>query len=442
MSRSSTQGLFFHLPWRERFVMLVLLVLVAWEFILIAYKFSNFPYSAVDFFQHYFLGLYVNRGGSIADPEWPQRVGSILGAYLPAELEETAPYLHYQIFLLPIFRLLAFLPMSPAYALWLVACLTLMGWAGARVAPELGIRRSLMLFILFLWPPVWHVLNLGNVDALIWVLMSLGWMYFLRRREGWGGFWMGLAAALKGFPAFAAIPWLFRNPRPVLRGMAAGLLVALGWGTLGAGIEGWRFVVRHVSDYQQALAPFMPANNSLLAVLWAFVGPPVSVRDAEVYHGLLPGGISSSALFSLYPVFSALFLLFLWLAFRRVPFSLNPIGHSGAWLSAGLLVWPISWINYHIYLFVPLVWLFVHREQLRTSTRVLFYGATLPLMAALSHGLLVGWAAPYMFASVLMGLDRFLLFWIFQRSTREISPSEASGTRRVADGRDAFLGES
>lgn len=423
MDRSYTQGRpFLRLPWRERFVVLALLVLVAWEFILIAYKFSNFPYSAVDFFQHYFLGLYVNRGGSITDPEWPQRVGDMLGAYLPADLAGTAPYLHYQIFLLPIFRLLALLPMSEAYALWLIVCLALMGWAGAQVALELGVRRSLMLFFLFLWPPVWHVLNLGNVDALVWVLMSLGWAHFLRRREGWGGFWMGLATTLKGFPGFAAIPWLFRNPRPVLRGMAAGLLVALGWGTLGAGIEGWKFVAQHVSDYQRALPPFMPANNSLLAILWALVGPPISVRDSEIYHGIFPGYISSSTLFALYPVLSALVLFFFWLALRRVPLSLNPMGHSGAWLSAGLLLWPVSWINYHICLFVPLVWLFVYREQLRTSTRVLLYGAIFPLTAALSHALLVGWAMPYMLASVLMGLGRLLLFWIFRRATREISP--------------------
>ncbi|WP_322797843.1 hypothetical protein, partial [Thermoflexus sp.] len=103
---------FARLPWHERLVLFTLIVLIAWESILAAYKFSEFPYSAVDFFQHWFLGRFINEGGSVTDPGWPQRVGDSVGLHLPPSLQRTAPYLHYQLLVLPLFRALALLPMS------------------------------------------------------------------------------------------------------------------------------------------------------------------------------------------------------------------------------------------------------------------------------------------------------------------------------------------
>ncbi|GEM_PF-721189 len=411
---------FARLPWHERLILFMLIVLIAWESILGAYKFSEFPYSAIDFFQHYFLGQHVNRGGSIANTDWPQQIGDLLGHYLPPSMQRTAPYLHYQLLLLPLFRILALMPMSIAYAVWLIVALLLVGWVGAQVASEIGIKRSLLLFALFLWPPIWHVLILGNADVFVWVLMNLGWINFMREREERGGFWMGLAALIKGFPAFAVIPWLIRKPWPALRGFTAGILIGIGWGALGSGAKGWLFMARHISDYQQALIPFMPANNSILAVLWALMGPSATIDRGLSYHGLFRADASPDLLSALHLALSFLLITLAWRSTQRSPRS-PFMGQSGAWLSMGLLIWPVSWINYHIYLFTPVAWLIAHREQLRYSTRIMLYVAMLPITAALSYGFLANVTAPYMLMPILMAMNRLLFFWIFQRSTSEVS---------------------
>ncbi len=412
--------------WYERLILLLLIILVSWESILGAYKFSVFPLSAVDFFQHYFLGLHVNRGGSIEDVSWPQRIGELLGFHLPPSMRNTAPYLHYQLIVLPFFRVLALLRMDLAYAVWLVGNLLLIGYVAARIAPEVGTRRLTLLFILFLWPPIWHVLILGNVDSIVWVLMNLGWLSFMTHRERSGGFWMGLATLIKGFPAFAAIPWLVRKPGPALQGFGAGILIGVGWGTLWSGFEGWRFMIQHIPDYQRALAPFMPPNNSLLTALWALLGPPIQTERGLSYHGLLNAALPPSLLSSLHLGISLLLVVFTWRVIQRSP-NLPTMGQSGAWLSMGLLIWPVSWINYHIYLFIPLAWLIAHRRSLRIATRLFAYGAIFPLTAALSYGFLASVTAPWMLMPLVMGATRLLLFWVFKRSLLEIR----EGTNRA-----------
>ncbi len=405
--------------WYERIFLLLLILVIGWESILGAYKFSEFPYSAVDFFQHYFLGLHVNRGGSVEDASWPQRIGSLLGLHLPPSMRGTAPYLHYQLLVLPLFRAMAQLPMGSAYALWLIGNIGLMGYVTARIAPKIGASQFPLLFALFLWPPIWHVLILGNVDSILWLLVNLGWLGFLSHREELGGFWMGLATLIKGFPAFATIPWLIRKPGPTLRGFSAGILIGIGWGVLWSGVGGWRFMLEHIPEYQRALAPFMPTNNSLLAVLWAFVGPPTRIDRGLSYHGFLQITLSPSFLSGLHLAISTLLIAFAWRLIQR-PSNLPLMGQSGAWLSIGLLIWPVSWINYHIYLFTPMAWLITHRESLWHSTRVLLYGVMFPLTAALSYGFLANVTAPWMLMPLIIGATRLMLFWVFQRSLSEI----------------------
>lgn len=317
--------------------------------------------------------------------------------------------------------------MDFAYAIWLLGNLMLIGYVAARIAPEVGAERLPLLFALFLWPPIWHVLILGNVDSIVWALMNLGWLNFMNHRERSGGFWMGLATLIKGFPAFAAIPWLVRKPGPTLQGFGAGMLIGIGWGALWSGLEGWRFMVQHIPDYQRALAPFfMPMNNSLLAALWALLGPPTQTERGLSYHALLNAALHPYLLSGLHFGISLLLVVLTWWAIQRSP-NLPTMGQSGAWLSMGLLIWPVSWINYHIYLFTPLAWLIAHRRSLRPSTRLLAYGAIFPLTAALSYGFLANVTAPWMLMPLLMSATRLLLFWVFKRSLLEIR----EGTNRA-----------
>jgi hypothetical protein len=411
--------------WERWIFRLLLSVLIGWEAILAGYKLSLFPYQAVDFFQHDFLARFLQQGGRFTDPSWPMQIGSALGLRLPPGLERTAPLLLYQPIVLPFFRALALFPMSIAYAMWLALSLLLIGWTGWRIARALGTPPLPVWFALGLWPAIWHVLLLGNVDLLAWALMNLGLVALLEGRPRRGGFWLGWAVALKGFLIFAAVPWLRREGRPVAEGLAAGLLLSGLWGTLWVGLEGWIFLLRHLPDYERAMEMFMPANNSLLAGLWALAGPPVLDEKGIWFYGLLyPQLILPPRLIYL-PV-ALLLLLFagVWVRWQR---TLPLLIECGFWLSLGLLLWPVSWINYHIYLFMPLLALALQSDRLRPLTRWMFGIGIFPLTIALSYGALTASSAPYMSVALLLSFTRLFLIGLFLRAASELRANNGSG---------------
>ncbi len=411
--------------WERWIFRLLLSVLIGWEAILAGYKLSLFPYQAVDFFQHDFLARFLQQGGRFTDPSWPMQVGSALGLRLPPGLERTAPLLLYQPIVLPFFRALALFPMSIAYAMWLALSLLLIGWTGWRIARALRTPPLPVWFALGLWPAIWHVLLLGNVDLLAWALMNLSLVALLEGRPRRGGFWLGWAVALKGFLIFAAVPWLRREGRPVAEGLAAGLLLSGLWGTLWVGLEGWIFLLRHLPDYERAMEMFMPANNSLLAGLWALAGPPVLDEKGIWFYGLLyPQLILPPRLIYL-PV-ALLLLLFAGVWVRRQG-TLPLLIECGFWLSLGLLLWPVSWINYHIYLFMPLLALALQSDRLRPLTRWMFGIGIFPLTIALSYGALTASSAPYMSVALLLSFTRLFLIGLFLRAASELRANNGSG---------------
>jgi hypothetical protein len=411
--------------WERWIFRLLLSVLIGWEAILAGYKLSLFPYQAVDFFQHDFLARFLQQGGRFTDPSWPMQIGSALGLRLPPGLERTAPLLLYQPIVLPLFRALALFPMSIAYAMWLALSLLLIGWTGWRIARALGTSPLPVWFALGLWPAIWHVLLLGNVDLLAWALMNLGLVALLEGRPRRGGFWLGWAVALKGFLIFAAVPWLRREGRPVAEGLAAGLLLSGLWGTLWVGLEGWIFLLRHLPDYERAMEMFMPANNSLLAGLWALAGPPVLDEKGIWFYGLLyPQLILPPRL--LYLPVALLLLLFAGVWIRRQR-TLPLLIECGFWLSLGLLLWPVSWINYHIYLFMPLLALALQSDRLRPLTRWMFGIGIFPLTIALSYGALTASSAPYMSVALLLSFTRLFLIGLFLRAASELRANNGSG---------------
>lgn len=443
---------------RSEWLFLILLSgLVGWEAILAGYKLSRFPYEAIDFFQHYFLAVFVNAGGAVEDPAWPGEVGAMLGLQLPLDLEQTATLLPYQILVLPLFRWLAHLPMSVACGLWLVGCGLLIGVVGYCVARAMGVNPTPALFALGLWPAVWHVLLLGNIDPLAWALTNLGWIALFRGRLSLEGFWIGWAAMLKGFPIFAAFPWLIRRPVRILLGLLVGIAAAFLWGIWAGGWSGWMFFLQHLPDYGREVGRiFTQANNSLLGLLQALFAPPFHTMQGVLYRGLLYPHLPVPVrpLYAL-GAMVALAIGWVWSCRRPGPPSW---AESGAWLSLGLLLWPISWINYHIYLFALLLALVHRRRDLRPSTRCWLFALLVLMTLALSYWALNAAAAPWMAVSFLLGLTRLGLWGLFvcaegdlvrtcsktQDSsalpaflvggvpTREVSPSEHPGHLRRA----------
>jgi len=411
--------------WERWFFRLLLSILIGWEVVGTGYMLSQFPYHAVDFFQHDFLARFLQRGGRFTDPSWPMQIGSDLGLRLPPSLERTAPLLLYQPIVLPLFRALALFPMPIAYAIWLAMSLLLIGWTGWRIARALRTPPLPVLFALGLWPAMWRVLLLGNVDIMAWALMNLGLVALLEGRPRWGGFWLSWAVALKGFPIFAAVPWLRRGGRPVAEGLAAGLLLSGLWGTLWVGPEGWIFLFRHLPDYEKAAEMFMPINYSLLAMLWALVGPPVLDGEGTQFHGLLYPQLIFPPQLLYIP--AALLLLLLTGAWIRQQHCLPPLIECGIWLSLGLFLWPVSWINYHIYLFMPMVALAFRKDQLHPLTHRMLGVLIIPFTIAHSYNILAAISGPYMGASLLLSFMRLLLIGLFLRAALELRANSRSG---------------
>ncbi len=416
------------IPWGRWAFLFLLCLIIGWEAILAGYKLSEFPYHAVDFFQHDFLARFLQRGGSFTDPSWPAQIGSTLGLRLPPSLERTAPLLLYQPIVLPLFLVLALFPMHVAYAIWLAISLMLIGWTGWRIARTLGVSPAPVLFALGMWPAVWHVLLLGNMDIFAWALMNAGWLSFLQGRPRWGGFWIGWAAALKGFPLFAVVPWLRNSGRSVVEGFIAGILTSVLWGTLWVGPEGWAFLLSHLPDYGRALEMFMPGNNSLLAWLWALGGSPVPHEKGILLHGLLYPGIVIP-IRPLYILGALLLLLTAWILTRHSSPQFLLV-QSGFWLSVGLLVWPVSWINYHIYMFLPVIYLIRLRKFVSIKTKILLMLSITFLTVSISYGVLVTGTAPYMSLPLLMFPIRLVLFIMFSISYFDIKYRRIDGSQK------------
>jgi len=122
--------------------------------------------------------------------------------------------------LAPLSLPLTWLPFPVIVYLWLfvnVALLVRVGrWLGLSVVGSLA---------LLAWPPLWWMVNIGQLELLILVLAMLGWRAADAGRDWRAGLWLGLAAAIKLYPALFLLPFLWRwRVRIVL---AAGAVLAL-----------------------------------------------------------------------------------------------------------------------------------------------------------------------------------------------------------------------
>jgi alpha-1,2-mannosyltransferase len=122
--------------------------------------------------------------------------------------------------LTPLSLPLTWLPFPVTVFLWLfvnVALLVRVGrWLGLSVLASLA---------LLAWPPLWCLVYIGQLELLILVLAMSGWRNAEAGRDWRAGLWLGLAAAIKLYPALFLLPYLWRwRVRIVL---AAGAVFAL-----------------------------------------------------------------------------------------------------------------------------------------------------------------------------------------------------------------------
>lgn len=112
---------------------------------------------------------------------------------------------------------LTVLPFPVAVVFWLVLNIVLLlivgHWLGFPVRTTLPLAA---------WPPLWCMLYMGQYELLILVLAMLGWRAAAAGHDRRAGVCLGIAAAIKFYPAFLLIPFLVR--RRVQLVVAAGIV--------------------------------------------------------------------------------------------------------------------------------------------------------------------------------------------------------------------------
>jgi alpha-1,2-mannosyltransferase len=122
--------------------------------------------------------------------------------------------------LAPLSLPLTLLPLPVTVFLWLFVNVALLVRAGRWLG--LSVLGSLTLLA---WPPLWWLVSIGQLELLILVLVMSGWRAAEAARDWRAGLWLGLAAAIKLYPALFLLPFIWRwRVRIVL---AAAALLAL-----------------------------------------------------------------------------------------------------------------------------------------------------------------------------------------------------------------------
>ena len=150
--------------------------------------------------------------------------------------------------------------------------------AGGLIAGILlvGLLRDLgrptVRVLIYLWSPLltFETAHSAHIDGLMLPLLVGAWWARVRERDGWAGFLLGVATAMKFYPALL-LPfiWRPRDPRgrwsmPLAFGAAIGLFYLPYWFTSGASVLGY------LPDYFQEKFNISPLVAALTHVLGGF----------------------------------------------------------------------------------------------------------------------------------------------------------------------------
>ena len=275
----------------------------------------------------------------------------------------------YLPFLAVVLRPLVLLPFSQAAILWLILNLLWLAGSVWLLLDLAGLgknnrRSAVALILVFLLPPVNSTLVMGQVNIILLFLLAAATCLLVRypasgRAEILAGLLLGLATALKLFPGIVLLPLIVRCRWRAVGGVLAGLSLALGIGIVWGGgwVNTWRFVVEVLPHIP---SPAVPFNQSLLAVMQRLLTSQelvFSVLSATNYVT-----VTSHPLVDLpvlvYPATWLLSLAILgttaW-AIRRAIVQEMPVSVDMALtLLMVLLVLPLVWKHYHVFILLPL----------------------------------------------------------------------------------------
>lgn len=144
------------------------------------------------------------------------------------------------------FRMAALCWFASSVACVFVLALILSGLARSQTTFNLPpLPDSFLCFAaLLVWPPMLYNLEKGQFSILIAMLVALGWVWLSRRDERAAGICIGLAAALKLFPALLGVYLMMRHRRSALwfaTSAVAATIFPLFW-------LGWRAVPEFIAQ--------------------------------------------------------------------------------------------------------------------------------------------------------------------------------------------------
>jgi len=210
------------------------------------------------------------------------------------------------------------------------------------------LRDALLCFAaLMVWPPVLYNLEKGQFSILIAMLIALGWVWLSRRGCRAAGICMGLAAALKLFPALLGLYLLIRHRRSamwfVITGIAATTvpLLWLGWRAVpefiaqtAGNLSYWQTWPAVTYSLRGLAARVLIGSNWSIAVLHA----PTAASAIVVVASVVLIGIAVHATLKLAKNPDSDGLLFAMWSVLLLPLNPLAMGHNGVLLALPIVL--------------------------------------------------------------------------------------------------------
>jgi hypothetical protein len=243
--------------------------------------------------------------------------------------------------------------------------------------------------LLLLCGPLRHQIAQGQLNLVLLVLLTGAWAAERSGRPAWAGALLGLAAAIKVFPAFLFLYLILRRQ---WRALLAGVAVILLAGLLSLAVLGPETSRSYISDVLPSLNEFRGYwnNVSLTGFVTKLFDPPiVAVPQAGATGNDLVG--DAMPVFRTEPLWRApaaarvgsvlssvcVLALMAWVVWRSRTRPQVDLAF-GLSVTAMLLISPITWDHYLLLLLVPwaLVWVRVPRSA---TVRALFLACSAAL---------------------------------------------------------------
>lgn len=315
-------------------------------------------------FAAYYLAARALRAGM--DPYDPQTLAALASS---AGITAYTPYI-YPPLLAVIVMPLAGLPYPAAAALWLALSAAALVCALSMLRSMVEIPDRVFTAVAaaaFVFPAAHHTLELGQVNHFLLLLIAGA---ALAPRARTAGALLGVAAAIKVFPAAIGGAFLVKKNYPVLTAaVAAGLVVTAASVASPTSHRAFREWIDHVLPQIDEQRLITPNNQSASAVLTRALtahrfegiglGPGASwvelspVMNAPRLVPILSAGVGASV---------ALVTVLALIRSRRADDVPDKAAQIGVILAALFIAMPVVWDHYYVLLLVPLAALYAKAD--------------------------------------------------------------------------------